>query len=75
MHYLKARLFAVVLILIGAGLVYYNWRELWQEHEYSMKIAAFAPLCVVGALFLLIFPTTLCINIPSDAYGRTAPGH
>ena len=57
MNYLKARLFAVVLIVIGAGLTYYNWRELWQEHEYSMKLAAFAPLCVVGGLFMLVFPT------------------
>ena len=57
MSYLKARLFALLLILVGAGLTYYNWQQLWSEHEYSLKLAAFAPLCVVGGLFLLIFPS------------------
>jgi hypothetical protein len=57
MHYLKARLFAVLLIIVGSGLIYYNWHQLWQEHEYSMKLAAFAPVCVVGGLFLLLFPS------------------
>ncbi len=57
MHHLKARIFAVVLILVSVGLIYYNWRQLYQEHEYSVKLAAFAPLCVIGGLFLLIFPS------------------
>jgi CDP-diglyceride synthetase len=56
MH-LKARIFAVVLILVSIGLIYYNWHQLLQEREYSVKLAAFAPLCVIGGLFLLIFPS------------------
>jgi hypothetical protein len=56
MSHLKARIFALLLILVGAGLVYYNWRQLLQEQKYSMKLAAFAPVCVVGGFFLLIFP-------------------
>ena len=55
MH-LKARLFAVVLILVSVGLVYYNWRELFQEGQYSMKLAAFGPVVGIGGLYLLIFP-------------------
>jgi hypothetical protein len=47
----------LLLILIGAGLTYYNWQQLWSEHEYSLKLAAFAPLCIVGGLFLLFFPS------------------
>jgi len=57
MHHLKARILAVLLILVCSGLVYYNWHQLLQEHQYSMKLAAFAPVCVVGGLFLLIFPS------------------
>jgi len=53
----KARIFAVLLILVSIGLIYYNWRQLLQEHQYSMKLAAFAPVCVVGGLYLLIFPS------------------
>jgi len=56
MH-LKARLFAVILILVCAGLVYYNWNQLWQEGRYSMKIATFGPIGVVGGMFLIVFPS------------------
>ena len=55
MH-LKARIFAVVLIIVSLALVYYNWRELWQQGEYSMKLAAFGPVVGVGGLYLLFFP-------------------
>lgn len=54
---LKARLFALLLILLGSGLVYYNWRQLSQDGTYSLKMAAFAPLIVVGGIFLMVFPT------------------
>jgi hypothetical protein len=57
MHYFKARIFAVVLILISIGLIYYNWHQLLQEGRYSMKLAAFGPVGVIGGLFLLIFPS------------------
>ena len=57
--YLKQRLFAVVLILAFAGLTYYNWRQLWQEGEYSLKLAAFGPVGVVGGFFMLLFPTMI----------------
>ena len=57
--YLKQRLFALALIVAFAGLTYYNWHQLWQEHEYSLKLAAFGPLGVVGGFFMLFFPTML----------------
>ena len=57
MHHIKARIFASVLILICIGLVYYNWHQLLQEGRYSLKLAAFAPVGVIGGLFLLIFPS------------------
>lgn len=57
--YVKQRIFAVVLILGFAGLTYYNWHQLWQEKEYSQKLAAFGPVGVVGGLFLLLFPTMI----------------
>jgi hypothetical protein len=56
MKYLKARIFAVLLVLIGGGLIYWNWYELNTKGEYSMKLAAFAPLVAVGGVFLLFFP-------------------
>lgn len=56
MRYLKARLLAVVIILIFGGLIYYNWQQLAGEGEYSLKLAAFGPVGVVGGVFLLLFP-------------------
>lgn len=56
MNHLKARLFALLIILVGAGLTYYNWQQLVSEKQYSMKIAAFAPLAVIGGIFILFFP-------------------
>ncbi len=56
MNHLKARLFALLLILIGAGLMHYNWHQLAAEKQYSTKLAAFAPLVIVGGVFLLFFP-------------------
>ena len=54
--YTKQRLFAVALMLGFAGLTYYNWHQLWQSHEYNLKLAAFGPVGIVGGIFLLIFP-------------------
>jgi NhaP-type Na+/H+ or K+/H+ antiporter len=57
--YIKQRLFAVALILGFAGLTYYNWHQLWEEGKYSLKLAAFGPLGIVGGFFLLLFPTMI----------------
>lgn len=54
--YIKQRLFALALIVGFAALTYYNWRQLWQTQEYSLKLAAFGPLGIVGGIFLLFFP-------------------
>ena len=57
MHHFKARLFAFVLVIVSIGLIYFNWHQLLQEGHYSLKLAAFAPLGVIGGIFLLIFPS------------------
>lgn len=57
MSHLKQRLMAIVLILFSAAMVYYGWYRLREEGVYSLKMTTFAPLGVVGGIFLLIFPT------------------
>jgi len=54
---LKVRLFALALILLFAGMTYYNWHQLHGEGKYSLKMAAFGPVGIVGGLFLLVFPS------------------
>lgn len=56
MRHLKARLLALVIIAVFAGLMYFNWHQLQAEGRYSLKLAAFGPVGVVGGLFLLLFP-------------------
>lgn len=55
--YIKQRIIAVLLILFSVAMIYYGWYRLSEEGVYSMKMAAFAPLGVVGGLFLLFFPS------------------
>ena len=54
---MKARLVALVLIMIFAALTYVNWRDLLADGTYSTKLAAFGPVGIVGGLFLLFFPS------------------
>lgn len=56
MGHLKSRLLALAIILVFAGLIYFNWHELHTEGQYSTKLAAFGPVGVVGGVFLLLFP-------------------
>ena len=39
-----------------AQLPVQKWHQLWQQHEYNLKLAAFGPVGIVGGIFLLIFP-------------------
>ena len=39
MH-LKARLFAILLILVCGAMIYYGWYRLHEEGVYSLKMAA-----------------------------------
>ena len=54
---LKARLIAILIIGIFAVLMYVNWHQLTTSGTYSIKMAAFAPVGIVGGFFLLLFPT------------------
>lgn len=56
MRYWKPRSLAVVIIIVSAGLLYYNWHQLTSEGRYSVKLATFGPVGVVGGFFLLLFP-------------------
>jgi hypothetical protein len=57
MHHFKARILAMVLIVVSIGLVYYNWHQLLREGRYSVKLAAFGPVIGIGGVFLLLFPS------------------
>jgi hypothetical protein len=56
MH-IKARLFAVLLILASIAMIYYGWYRLAHDGDYYLKMAAFSPLLGVGGVFLLFFPS------------------
>ncbi|HYX27419.1 MAG TPA: hypothetical protein VE863_02540 [Pyrinomonadaceae bacterium] len=55
MH-IKTRLLAVILIVVFAALTYLGWHELTTTGSYHLKLAAFAPVGIVGGFFMLAFP-------------------
>jgi hypothetical protein len=57
MNHLKARLAALFIIVVCAGVTCWGWYQLTTEGTYPLKIAAFGPVGIVGGLFLLVFPT------------------
>jgi hypothetical protein len=57
MQSVKARILGLVLLLLGIGLVYFNWHQFLKDGSYSLKLAAFGPLVGVGGLFLIFFPS------------------
>lgn len=57
MSYIKQRIIAIVLVLFSAAMIWYGWYRLREEGVYSLKMATFAPLGVVGGMFLLLFPS------------------
>ena len=54
---LKTRLLGLVLVILFAGMIYYGWYQLREEGIYYIKMAAFAPLGVIGGIFLMLFPS------------------
>ena len=56
MH-IRTRLLGLILIVSFAALTYFAWHELLTTGKYSLKMAAFAPLGIIGGLFVLAFPT------------------
>lgn len=56
MKHLKSRVLAIVLIAVFGVLMYINWQQLNSSGTYSMKLAAFGPVGLVGGLFLMFFP-------------------
>jgi hypothetical protein len=56
MRRLTPRQLALGILLVFAGITYIAWRESISAGEYSMKMAIFGPVGVVGGIFLLLFP-------------------
>lgn len=52
----KPRLGAVALIVLFGGMMYYNWQQLHTTGSYSMRMATFGPVGVIGGFFLMVFP-------------------
>jgi hypothetical protein len=57
MRHVKARILALILIVVSISLIYFNWRQLLAEGRYSVKLVAFAPLILIGGLYLVMFPS------------------
>jgi heme A synthase len=56
MLYLKQRIFAVIIILVFAVILYLTWNDARYNGGYYLKMAIFAPVGIVSGGFLLFFP-------------------
>ena len=54
---LKGRLLGIIIIAVFAVIMYINWHQLNTEGNYSIKMAVFGPVGLIGGLFVLAFPT------------------
>ena len=54
---LKSRLLGIIIIAVFAVIMYINWTQLNSEGKYSIKMAVFGPVGIIGGLFVLAFPT------------------
>lgn len=53
---LKQRIMAVLITVVSIAIFYWTWREAMQSGTYYLKAAAFAPLGIVGGIFMIFFP-------------------
>lgn len=53
---LKQRFFGLLLTLFSIGVLYWTWYGVQHDGSYYMKAAAFAPVGIVGGIFLIFFP-------------------
>ena len=56
MH-LLTRFFGLIISLISAGITYYNWQNALTDGRYSINMAIFGPVGIIGGLFIMLFPT------------------
>lgn len=53
---LKQRITALFITLIFVTILYWTWHEALNGGSYYLKAAAFAPLGIIGGIFLMFFP-------------------
>ncbi len=54
---LKGRLLGLIIIVVFVVIMYINWAQLNSEGKYSIKMAVFGPVGIIGGLFILAFPS------------------
>ncbi len=53
---LKQRIASFFIALVSVVILYWTWHEFNTNGAYYLKAAAFAPLGIVGGIFLIFFP-------------------
>ncbi len=71
MNHLRTRLLALFIIIVFTGLTYFGWRQLMTEGKYSLKLAAFGPVGIVGGASPTP-KTSSTITLPAVVWGLPA---
>jgi drug/metabolite transporter (DMT)-like permease len=56
MMQIKGRLFGLLLFVVFAAMIVYNWHLLIAAHYFYLKMSGVAPLGALGGLLLIFFP-------------------
>ena len=53
---IKQRIIGIIIALVSIAVLYLTWHDARYNNGYYLKAAAFAPLGILGGIFLSIFP-------------------
>ena len=68
----KGRLFGMLCFLVSGGLFAYNWWDLLNNHQFSIKISAAAPILMFASLAIIVFPSLLGAHLSKDKKQKAA---
>ena len=62
----KGRLFGLLCLIVSAGLFAYNWADLLNHNQFSLRLAAATPMLMFMSLAVIVFPSLLGAHISKD---------
>ncbi|MGA9771198.1 MAG: hypothetical protein WBV94_19345 [Blastocatellia bacterium] len=63
---MKGRLLGLLFFIAGAGLFAYNWMDLFNNNQFSVKISGLSPMMMLVSLAVIVAPSLLGVHITKD---------
>ncbi len=62
----KGRLFGLLCFIVSAGLFAYNWADLVNHNQFSLRLSAATPMLMLASLAVIVSPSLLGVHISKD---------